>query len=199
MIAYTLGDSLYLNITNRCSNACSFCIRNTADGVGGHYLWLSSEPSAEEIIQAIGDPSGYKEVVFCGFGEPLMRVDAVRDVAAYIKSRWPNMPIRVNTNGHANLIHGRNVVPELKGLIDVMSISLNAESAGKYVAMCRPRFGAEAYQAVLDFARECKGVIPKVVLSVVDVPEVDVESCRRIAEELGVEFRVRHYEPRIDG
>ncbi|MGE5577204.1 MAG: TatD family nuclease-associated radical SAM protein [Syntrophothermus sp.] len=193
MIAYSMGDSLYVNVTNRCTNNCTFCIRHTSPGVGGYNLWLKEEPSVEEMLAAIGDPTRFKEVVFCGYGEPLIRVDEVIQVARALKARY-RIPIRINTNGQANLIHGRNVVPELAGLVDVVSISLNAESAEKYQSLSHSRYGPAAYQAVLDFARECAKYIPRVVLTVVDVPEVDIEASRQIARDLGVEFRVRHYD-----
>ncbi|MDI3481001.1 MAG: hypothetical protein PWQ97_656 [Tepidanaerobacteraceae bacterium] len=193
MIAYRLGDSLYLNITNRCTNKCSFCIRQTGPGVGGYNLWLEKEPSFREIIEAIGDPSGYKEVVFCGYGEPLMRLQTVLDVAAYLKKNYPGVKIRIDTNGQANLIYGEDVTPQFKGLIDAVSISLNAENAEKYQELCRSDYGEEAYYSILEFARKCKSHVPRVVLSVVDIPSIDIEKCRRLAEELGVEFRVRHY------
>jgi len=194
MIAYTLGDSLYLNITNRCPNHCSFCIRNYADGVDGYNLWLEKEPTTKEIIEAVGDPTGYKEVVFCGFGEPLMRLQVVLDVARHIKKNYPNVPIRINTNGLGNLINGEDITPYFKGLIDVVSISLNAENAQKYQEICNSDYGEDAFYSMLEFARKCKNHVPRVVLTVVDVPGVDVEKCRRIAEELGVEFRLRHFE-----
>ncbi|MDN5301854.1 MAG: hypothetical protein PWQ60_1368 [Thermoanaerobacteraceae bacterium] len=194
MITYKLGNSLYLNITNRCTNRCGFCIRNNEIGVGGYDLWLEKEPTTKEIIEAIGDPTGYKEVVFCGYGEPLMRLQTVLDVAGYLKKNYPSVPIRINTNGQANLIYGEDVTPQFKGLIDVISISLNAENAGKYQEMCRSDYGEEAYYSILEFARKCKNYIPRVVLSVVDLPSIDVEKCRKLAEDLGVEFRVRHYD-----
>nr|WP_223156827.1 TatD family nuclease-associated radical SAM protein [Thermosediminibacter oceani] len=194
MIAYPIGDSLYLNITNRCPNRCSFCIRQLGDGIEGYNLWLDKEPTTKEIIEAIGDPSGYREVVFCGYGEPLMRLQVVLDVARYLKKNYPNLPIRINTNGLANLIYGEDITPQFKGLIDTVSISLNAENAQKYHELCRSDYGEDAFFSVLEFARRCKNYVPKVVLTVVDVPGIDIEKCKRIAEELGVGFRVRHYE-----
>jgi TatD family-associated radical SAM protein len=193
MIAYKLGNSLYLNITNRCTNRCGFCIRQQGPGVGGYNLWLEKEPTTREIIEAIGDPTGYKEVVFCGYGEPLLRLQTVLDVARHLKKTYPNVPIRINTNGQANLIYGEDVTPQFKGLIDVISISLNAENAEKYNELCHSEYGEDAFYSVLEFARKCKNYIPRVVLSVVDLPAIDVEKCRKLAQDLGVEFRVRHY------
>ena len=193
MIAYQIGSRLYLNITNRCSCACEFCVRNLAPGVAGYYLQLEKDPSTEEIISAIGDPRAYSEVVFCGYGEPLIRLDTVKAVAAWVKER--GVGVRVNTNGLANLWHGRNVLPELAGLIDAISISLNTENAEKYFKICHPVFGPESYSALLEFIQESNKYIPKVQVSVVDISEIDVEACREIAERLGVGFKVRHYSP----
>ena len=193
MIAYKLGNSLYLNITNRCINRCSFCIRQYGPGVGGYNLWLEKEPTTKEIIDAIGDPTGYKEIVFCGYGEPLLRLQVVLDVARYIKQNYPDVPIRINTNGQANLFYGEDITPHLKGLIDVISISLNAENAEKYKQLCNPEYGEEAYYSILEFTRKCKNYVPRVILSVVALPEINIDKCRKIAEELGVELRVRNY------
>lgn len=191
LIAYKLGNSLYLNITNRCTNSCEFCIRRNSDGIGGYNLWLEREPTADEVAEAVGDPAQYYEIVFCGYGEPLVRLDLVRDVARRLKARGAR--IRVDTNGQANLFFGRNVVPELEGIVDAVSISLNAENAEKYVKLCNPVFGERAYYAVLEFAREAVKYIPKVTLTVLDLPEVDLKACEDIARSIGAGFRVRHY------
>ncbi len=190
IVAYTLGKNLYLNITNRCTNNCLFCIRHTVEGVG-YDLWLKHEPSLEEVLAAVPDPTRYQEIVFCGYGEPLMRLELVRKAAEQLKQMGAR--IRINTNGQANLIYGRNVVPELKDLVDTVCISLNAQSVARYVEICRPIYGEKAYQAVLDFACCCVGKIPRVVLSVVQWPGVDVERCREIARKLGGEFRLRRF------
>lgn len=191
LIAYPIGKNLYLNITNRCTNGCYFCVRNFAPGVACYDLRLEKEPTAEEVIKEIGDPSPYREVVFCGFGEPLIRLDVVKEVASWLKEKGAR--IRVNTNGLANLFHGRNILPELEGLVDAISISLNAENAERYYQICRPAFGIESYDALLDFIRESRKYISCVRVTVVDVPEVDIDRCREIAEKLEVDFRVRHY------
>ena len=192
-VAYSKGDILYLNITNQCTNNCVFCIRRTKEGVG-YDLWLPREPDLQELLKAVGDPSTYKEVVFCGYGEPLIRLEMVLAVAEELKKRGAKQ-IRVNTNGHANIIHGRNVVPELAKVVDVISISLNAQNAITYAKLSQPlKLSAdEAYGAVLEFARECKKHLSRVVLSVVNWPGVDIEACRKIAGELGAEFRVREF------
>lgn len=195
MITYAIGRSLYLNITNRCSNDCCFCIRHTKKGLGeGYNLWLEKEPAFDEIIGELDkiNLEDYDEVVFCGYGEPLERADDVADICRYLKSRT-DRPVRINTNGQANLITGKNVPELLKGCVDVISISLNYPDAGEYSRYCRPIFGEKAFDAMLQFTRECKKYIPKVILSVVDViGQERIEKCRKIAEDMGVEFRVRN-------
>ena len=197
MIAYKLGQSLYLNITNRCTNNCDFCIRRYEPGVGGYNLWLDKEPTTKEIIEAIGDPTGYKEVVFCGYGEPLMRLQVVIDVSKHLKKTYPNVPIRVNTNGQANMIYGEDITPQLEGLIDVISISLNADNAEKYNEICHPEHGEDAFYSILEFTRKSKSHIPRVVLSVVDVPGIDIEKCKKLADEFDVVLRVRSHQKKI--
>lgn len=197
-IAYPVGDSLYLNITNRCTNECPFCIRNLSRKFNQQYeLWLEREPSAEEILTAIGDASKYKQIVFCGYGEPLLRLDVVKEVAGKLKGERREergeRRIRIDTNGTANLFWGRNILPELKGLVDVVSVSLNAENAQVYERVCRPSFGEKTYAAVIDFIREAKKYIPEVEATVVNLPSIDKEACGRIAKELGVSFRIRPY------
>ncbi len=193
-ICYVLGDELYINLTNRCTNRCAFCVRDTEGGISKDLdLWLEKEPEAEEVMEDIKryDPSQYREVVFCGYGEPTIRLDVLIEVAKFIKKTYQSA-IRINTNGHANRIHERDVTPELAGLVDTVSISLNAKSREQYEKLCQCDYGAEGFDAMIDFAKKCKEVIPHVVLSVVDViPEEDIAQCRKIAEELGVAFRVR--------
>ncbi|MEW6416610.1 MAG: TatD family hydrolase [Nitrospirota bacterium] len=188
VITYKIRNNLYLNITNRCTNKCSFCIRFHTDYVKGHNLRLSDEPTEEELKTAIGDPSQHKEVVFCGYGEPLLRLDLVKAVATWIKQN--NGKVRINTNGHGNMIHGRNILPELKGIVDSISISLDAHDEDTYNRICRPAF-KNAYREVIAFIKEAKKFIPEVRITVVTLEGVDVEKCRKIAEDLGVGFRVR--------
>ncbi|NLY61442.1 MAG: radical SAM protein [Clostridiales bacterium] len=190
---YKLGDALYINLTNQCTNACDFCIRKGSQGMGEYNLWLKMEPTAQQVIEQLGDVKEYSEIVFCGFGEPTIKLNELIEIAKKVKADGGK--VRINTNGHANLYHGRNVVPELAGLVDVMSISLNASNAEEYQKICRSRYGLEAFNGMLDFARACIGVIPEVVLSVVDVlPPEDIEKCRQIAEGIGAKFRVREKE-----
>ena len=190
-IAYPIRDSLYLNITNRCSNACLFCVRNRTDFVKGHNLRLDHEPTYQEVTDSINHVGNYREVVFCGYGEPTMRLDLLKEVAQHLKGK--NVEVRLNTNGQGNLIHKRNIVPELVGLIDTVSISLNVDDGEKYERLCQPRFGDNAFGQVVAFAKECKKLLPRTILTVLDMPEVDLKKCERIARELGVELRIRHY------
>ena len=195
MLAYPIRDSLYLNVTNRCTNRCTFCVRTTTDYVKGHHLKLQREHTAEELwkaLEALGELDAYREVVFCGLGEPLLRLDEVVEIAHRLKIL--GIKTRINTNGQGNLIHGRNILPELAGLIDAISVSLNAEEAGKYYRLCRSQFGEGAYEAVKEFIREARQYIPQVGVTVVRLPDtINVEACRRIAQELDVAFRVRDY------
>jgi TatD DNase family protein len=190
-IAYRIRNSLYLNITNRCSNRCSFCAKFDDFTVKGHNLLLDGEPSCEEVMAAIGEPQGIDEVVFCGYGEALIRLDLVKQVAGALKQR--GYKIRINTDGQANLVHGRNILPELAGLVDSISVSLNAPDAETYARLCNTPFGSAGFTGVCDFIREAQRHIPTVVASAVTVPGVDIEACRRLAESLGAEFRVREY------
>jgi TatD DNase family protein len=190
-IAYLIRNSLYLNITNRCSNRCSFCAKFNDFTVKGHNLLLDAEPSFEEVMAAIGETSGVDEVVFCGYGEPLIRLDLVKQVAAELKRR--GVRIRINTDGQANLVHGRNILPELAGLVDSISVSLNAPDAATYLRLCNTPYGEAGFTAVCDFIREAVRHIPEVTASAVTVPGVDLETCRRLAESLGARFRIREY------
>ena len=190
-IAYTIRNSLYLNITNRCSNRCSFCAKFSDFTVKGHYLKLEHEPSFDEVMETIGDPSGYDEIVFCGYGEPMLRLDLIKEVALQLKKE--GCRIRINTDGLANLVYGRNVLPELEGLIDCVSVSLNAPDADTYRKLCNPPFGLEAFDGVCGFLKEAKKSIPRVVASAVTVPGLDIEAVRQLAQTLGVEFRERTY------
>jgi len=190
-IAYIIRNSLYLNITNRCTNHCTFCAKFRDFTVKGHQLCLEREPTAAEVIAAIGDPAGFTEVVFCGYGEPLLRLDLVKEVAAWLKGR--GVMVRINTDGQANLVHGRNILPELVGLVDVISVSLNAPDATTYQRICQSACGEAGFHAIVDFLREAPRYIPVVVATAVTLPGIDIAACRRIATELGVTFRERTY------
>lgn len=194
-IVYKYQNGIYVNVTNRCTNRCEFCIRYTPSGVDHIDLWLEREPTAEEIISALekNNYKDYKEVIFCGYGEPLMRFDVVMEVCKYIKKN-SGVNVRINTNGHANHCAGRDVTPEMEGLVDTLSISLNASNAEEYQKICKCNFGEDGFYEMLDFAKKSARFVPHVVLSVVDViGKEEIEKCRRIAEEAGVEYRVREY------
>jgi len=190
-IAYKIRNSLYLNITNRCSNRCSFCAKFDNFNVKGHNLLLDGEPSYEEVMSAVGDPQGIDEVVLCGYGEPLIRLNLVRQVASELKGR--GYTIRINTDGQANLVHGRNILPELAGVVDSISVSLNAPDAETYGQICNTPYGLAGFEAVCAFIRDAGKHIPQVTATAVTVPGIDIEACRRLAESLGAEFRVREY------
>ncbi|MCF6157137.1 MAG: YchF/TatD family DNA exonuclease [wastewater metagenome] len=190
-VAYAIRNSLYINLTNRCSNMCTFCMRETYPIVKGHHLTLQREPTAEEVIQTIGNPEEYEEVVFCGYGEPTERLDVLITVAKFLKSRGKR--VRLDTNGLGDLINGRPIAQELKGLIDTICISLNAETAEKYEEICKSVFGKRAYPALIQFIKDAKRVVPNVQVSLVDIPGIDEEKCKQIARELGVDFRIRRY------
>lgn len=190
-IAYKIRNSLYLNITNQCSNRCSFCAKFDNFTVKGHNLLLDREPTLEEVMLAVGQPEGIDEVVFCGYGEPLIRLDLVKQVATELKGR--GYRIRINTDGQGNVVHGRNILPELAGLVDSISVSLNAPDAVTYEQICNTPFGENGFEAVCTFIREAQQHIPQVTASAVTVPGVDIEACHKLALSLGAEFRVREY------
>ena len=189
---YKLGEAIYINLTNQCTNDCTFCVRNTSDGVGGYHLWMQKEPSAQEVIALLEKEENVAEIVFCGLGEPTMRLDALLEIATYLKTRGSH--IRINTNGQGSAWAGEDIAPKLKGLIDIVSISLNASDAHHYDQLCRSAYGEEAFAHLLDFAKSCVDQGIDTVLSVVDViGEDEIEKCRKIAEGIGARLRVRHY------
>ncbi|MFA5675518.1 MAG: TatD family nuclease-associated radical SAM protein [Christensenellales bacterium] len=189
---YMLGEAVYINLTNRCTNDCIFCVRNEHDGVGGYNLRLTKEPEANDIISALEKLPNVEKAVFCGLGEPTMRINALIAAAKYLKSRGAH--IRLNTNGQGSACAGEDIVPKLAGLIDVISISLNASSAKEYQRMCQSAFGDLAYSHMLEFAKSCVAHGIDTVMSVVDIiGEEEVEKCREIARRTGARFRVRKY------
>ena len=201
-ITYEYEGALYVNLTNRCNCNCVFCLRH-GKAEGSIYtedsLWLEHEPSHEEAMASFlsRDIPSYREIVFCGYGEPTYRLDDILWLVDTLKERFGDKlpPVRINTNGHANLIQGRNVCPELKGRIDTLSISLNGDNAANYVAVTRPVQGEAAYQAMLDFARDAAQYVPNVVFTIVDkdkTPE-QIENCKKIAAERNVKLRIRSF------
>jgi TatD DNase family protein len=193
-IAYSIRNSLYLGITNRCTLSCVFCPKTHGDlTVKGHTLRLNHEPTIDEIMESIGEPLGWKEIVFCGYGETTLRLDTMKEVARRLKKLGVRR-IRLDTDGLANFVHERDVTPELDGLIDALSVSLNAPDAETYTRICRPSKPGNALEAVKDFIRRAKAHVPEITATAVGMPNLDVEACRGIAEvDLGVMFRCREY------
>jgi len=197
IFVYPLQESLYINVTNQCPNACVFCIRHSRNGVG-YNLWLEREPTAMEIIAAIGDLKDFKSIVFCGYGEPLLRPEVVIAVAAALKKRISSerrcITIRLNTNGLADLFLDYDILPQLQGMIDSVSISLNAHNPEEYQKLTQSKYGEQAFTAVLNFTRRSTLYIPKVIITAVRYPGADLAAVSKITEALGVEFRIREYQ-----
>jgi len=201
-ITYEYEGALYVNLTNKCNCNCDFCLRH-GKAEGSIYtedsLWLEREPTRQEALDSFlsRDIPAYREIVFCGYGEPTYRFDDLIWLVDQLKERFGDKmpPVRLNTNGHANLIQGRDVCPEMKGRIDTVSISLNAIDAPGYVALCHPIQGEEAYRAMLAFAKESKAYVPNVVMTIVDKDKTaeEIDTCYKIAQELGVTLRVRSF------
>lgn len=194
-ILYEVGNGLYVNLTNRCPCACTFCLRQTRDHIEhSGRLWLEHTPSLEEVLAEFSkfDMSRYRELVFCGFGEPMEALDVLLATARYVKERWP-IPIRINTNGLGDLIHQKPVAPLLQGLVDTVSISLNTPDPKRYLELVRPKFGEGSYEAMLRFARDCVRYVPRVVFTTVETtltPEEE-DRCREICRSVGAQYRIR--------
>lgn len=197
-ILYPVKQGLYVNLTNRCPCACTFCLRHNGDGVyGSDSLWLDREPTVQEVCDRL-DACGlsqYNEVVFCGYGEPTERLDDLLAVAAHIRTK-SNIAIRINTNGLSDLIHGEPTAHKLQGLIDTVSVSLNATNKDDYARLVRPSFGIGSFDAMLQFTKDCTRYVPHVVMTVVDVVTTPAEQelSRKLCESLGATLRVRPYE-----
>lgn len=190
VIGYTLRDSRYLNITNRCTLRCAFCPKfNSEWTVQDYGLRLTSEPTVEQIVAACGNPEDYREIVFCGLGEPTLRLYALLEVATRLRPRARR--IRLNTDGLANLVYGRDVTPDMESLIDALSVSLNAQNEEVYNLHCRPKLPG-AWGAMLDFVKRAREFVPEITLTAIDgLPGVDIAACEKIARDLGVGFRRR--------
>jgi len=188
-IAYEIRNSLYLNITNRCTGDCDFCVRSKTPYVKGHNLKLNEEPSAEEILKSIGDAKRYRETVFCGYGEPTLRLDVIKEVSKGLKKRGAK--VRLVTNGHGDLINSRPIAAELKGLVDMVSVSLNVDREEKYSEICKPQFGPGTYKHVLEFIRACVENGIETEVTCLDLAGVDAKRCEDIAKSLGAHFRLR--------
>lgn len=196
-ITYEIDGKLYLNITNKCPCNCTFCIRNNGDGAyGSDPLWLEHQPTADEVIDAVKkvDLSKYAEVIFCGYGEPTCEIEVLRETAKYIRS-VSDIPIRVNTNGLSDLINKRDTSAEFEGIVDTISISLNASDSKAYDAVTRPSFkDKNCFEEMLSFASRVKNYVSNTVFTVVDViGEEEIEKSRKIADKIGVKLRVRQY------
>ena len=197
-ILYKVHNNIYVNITNRCTCSCTFCLRNEKETVGeSSTLWLEHEPSVEEVKKEFEkfNMDEYNEVVFCGFGEPTERIDDLIEIAKFVKEKY-HKKIRINTNGQGSLSNGKDIAPMMKGVVDIVSVSLNTPNEKRYNEIVRSRFGDQAYQAMLSFVKEVRQYVPEVVLSTVSttITKEEEEECRKICEDLGVTYRIRPFE-----
>ena len=197
-ILYEVHQNLYVNLTNKCPCACTFCLRQTRESMeDSGPLWLEHTPSLQEVLDEFQkfDLDKYQEIVFCGFGEPTEALDVLLETARFIKKTY-GKPIRINTNGLGDLVNGRPIAPELQGLIDTVSISLNNPSPDRYHALVRSRFGEQSFDAMLRFAKACTAYVPHVVMTTVSTtisPEEEAQ-CQKICDDLGVTYRIRPWE-----
>ena len=226
-LAYLLDGKIYINLTNRCTNSCIFCLRNDKDDVCGKNMWLDSENfTARDVIEQIEEimslrgsettvaiatssqvndnaittsgcrpPRNDVEITFCGYGEPLLKLDILKEVAGYIKEKHPDIKLRINTNGHANFVYKRNVCEELKGLIDTISVSLNGATEEEYNELSKPSFKG-AYDEVKKFIKASSDAGINTVATIVEGYKgrhLDIEACKTIAKDLGATLRVREW------
>lgn len=195
-LAYLLDGKIYINLTNRCTNSCIFCLRNDKDDVCGRNMWLDGEDfSAQDVISQLSELPMSSEITFCGYGEPMLKLDILKEVAKYIKEKYPNVKIRINTNGHANFVYKRNVCEELKDLVDIISVSLNGVDEKEYNELSQPSFKG-AYEEVKKFIKASSDAGIKTVATIVEGYKgrhIDIEKCERIANELGANLRVREW------
>lgn len=197
-LLYKVRGNLYVNLTNRCPCACTFCLRNTRETMDeeNHSLWLEREPSVNEIIEEFKkwDLNDFREIVFCGYGEPTERMDAIEEIAAFLKIHY-NKPLRINTNGLGNLIWNRDITPMFKD-IDTVSISLNTPNADKYHELVRSKFGDLSFNAMLTFARDVKKYVPNVIMTTVEttISKEEEAQCQAICDSIGVTYRIREWE-----
>ncbi len=197
-ITYPVKNGIYVNMTNRCPCSCTFCLRQNGDSVyGSEPLWLDREPTVDEVCADIDKWSleNYDEIVFCGYGEPTERLQDLLEVAKYVKTK-SDIKIRINTNGLADLIWGEDTAHKLKGLIDTVSISLNATNKEDYQKIVRSKFGIESFDAMLKFAKDCTEYVPNVIMTVVDVvtSKEEQELSQKICKSVGATLRIRPYE-----
>ncbi|MBO5459273.1 MAG: TIGR04100 family radical SAM protein [Lachnospira sp.] len=197
-ILYKVHNNLYVNLTNKCPYACTFCLRQSMDRIGeSGRLWLEREPSAQEVKDEFSkfNMDDYNEVVFCGFGEPTESFEVLKETAAFVKEKY-GKPTRINTNGAGNLINGRNIAPELEGLIDTVSISLNHPDKKRYQELVRSKFGDKSFDEMISFAKECTKYVPNVVMTTVDttITHEEEAQCQKICDEIGAKYRIRAWE-----
>ena len=201
-LVYTINkeenpETVYVNLTNACTNSCVFCLREQKDDVCGRGMWHDDKYILEDIIEQfkIYEKSA-KEVVFCGYGEPFLKKDMMKDFCKYLRNNYPEIKIRVNTNGHANAIYKSNIPEEFKGLIDSVSVSLNASSEEEYNDICNPKIN-NAYESMLEFTSDCIKQNIETTMSVVTgfdkTHNIDIEKCKVIAEKTGAKFRNREF------
>ena len=194
---YAVHGNLYINLTNRCPCNCTFCIRHNGDGAyGSDSLWLEREPTNEEVIAEFEKYSAadFKEIVFCGYGEPMERAEDVSYIGKELKKRFPDKLIRLNTNGLSDKIHGRATAHLLEGAVDIVSVSLNSGNSEDYNKVTRPKW-KDSFEAMLDFAQECKKYVPQVMFTVVDViSEKEIFESKAVSERLGIPLRIRKYD-----
>ncbi|SFU83707.1 radical SAM enzyme, TIGR04100 family [Clostridium sp. DSM 8431] len=197
MEAKNIKKNVYVNLTNKCPCACTFCLRKTKEMLESNSLWLKREPTISEVIEEFEsiDLPKFDEVIFCGFGEPSERIYDIVKIAKYIKERCPNMPTRINTNGLSDLVNNKPTAHILKGLIDTVSISLNAPNADEFLEITQNKFGIKSYEAMKKFALACKNYVPNVVFTVVDcIGEEKIKESQAVCDELGIKLRVRAFE-----
>lgn len=203
-LVYLLDNKIYINLTNRCTNNCIFCLRNDKDDVCGQKLWLDTEDfAASDVIEQFqsvlkkAGTSFKNEAVFCGYGEPLLKLEILKETAGWIKKNYPEIKTRINTNGHANFVYKRNVAPDIAGLIDEVSVSLNAPTSDEYNELSNPKI-ENAYDEVKKFIKSCSDAGIKTVTSVVENYKgrhLDIAACEKISEDLGAKLRVREWIP----
>jgi len=191
-ISYVFGNNLYLNITNRCMMMCPYCIKHKwANKFKGNDLKLEKEPSCGEVIGKIYNPRKYDEVIFCGYGDALINPEAVKEISKWIKKNGGK--VRINTAGLANRYHGRNVLPELKGFVNTISISLNGSNPEEHTRLNKPMFNEDSFDEIVNFAKESKKNVKEVIITAIKFPGFDVSKIKKIAVEIGVRFRPRTY------
>lgn len=198
-ILYEVYNNLYVNLTNKCPCACTFCLRQTRDSMDDSgSLWLDHEPTFEEVKIEFDkfDKNKYNEVVFCGFGEPTERLEVLLQVAEYVKEIWDNKPIRINTNGLGNLVNGKDITSMLEGVIDTVSISLNTPNKERYYELTRNKFGIDSFDEMIKFAKDAKKYVPNVILTTVEttLTKEEEQQCKAICEDIGVTYKIRPWE-----